>query len=74
MVKRELYLNRIRKFYDSEMIKVITGIRRCGKSTIMLQIIDELKQNGIAQDHIIYINFENYKYKSIFPSYLAVVS
>lgn len=65
MVKRELYLNRIRKFYDSEMIKVITGIRRCGKSTIMLQIIDELKQNGIAQDHIIYINFENYKYKSI---------
>ena len=65
MVKRELYLNRIRKFYDSEMIKVITGIRRCGKSTIMLQIIDELKQNGIAQDHIIYINFENYKFKSI---------
>lgn len=65
MVRRELYLNRIRKFYDSEMIKVITGIRRCGKSTIMLQIIDELKQNGIAQDHIIYINFENYKFKSI---------
>ena len=55
MVKRELYLNRIRKFYDSEMIKVITGIRRCGKSTIMLQIIDELKQNGIAQDHIIFL-------------------
>lgn len=65
MVKRELYLNRIRKFYDSEMIKVITGIRRCGKSTIMLQIIEELKEKGIKEDHIIYINFENYKYKSI---------
>ena len=65
MVKRELYLNRIRKFYDSEMIKVITGIRRCGKSTIMLQIIEELKEKGIKEDHIIYINFENYNYKSI---------
>lgn len=65
MVKRELYLNRIRKFYDSEMIKVITGIRRCGKSTIMLQIIEELKEKGIKEDHIIYINFENYKFKSI---------
>lgn len=65
MVKRELYLNRIRRFYDSEMIKVITGIRRCGKSTIMLQIIEELKEKGIKEDHIIYINFENYKYKSI---------
>lgn len=65
MVKRELYLERIRPFYDSEMIKVITGIRRCGKSTLMQQIIDELKQQGIADNHIIYINFENYKYKKI---------
>lgn len=37
MVIRELYLERIRPFYDSEMVKVITGIRRCGKSTIMRQ-------------------------------------
>ncbi|MDE7259576.1 MAG: AAA family ATPase, partial [Lachnospiraceae bacterium] len=65
MVKRELYLERIRPFYDSEMIKVITGIRRCGKSTLMQQIMDEIHQHDIADDHIIYINFENYKYKKI---------
>ncbi len=65
MVKREQYLERIRPFYDSEMVKVITGIRRCGKSTIMKQIIEEISQNGIADDHILYINFEIYKYRKI---------
>ena len=42
MIKREIYLKRIRPFYESEMVKVITGIRRCGKSTIMRQIIEEI--------------------------------
>ena len=65
MVKREQYLERIRPFYDSEMVKVITGIRRCGKSTIMKQIIEEISRNGIADDHILYINFEIYKYRKI---------
>lgn len=65
MVKREMYLRRIRPFYDSEMIKVISGIRRCGKSTIMRQIVEEILQSGIANDHIIYINFEDYKYRKI---------
>lgn len=65
MVIRELYLERIRPFYDSEMVKVITGIRRCGKSTIMRQIVDELLTRGIAEKHIIYINFEDYKYRKI---------
>lgn len=68
MVKRELYLERIRPFYDSEMVKVITGIRRCGKSTLMRQIISELKDREIAEDHIIYINFEDYQYKKISDS------
>ena len=65
MIKREQYIKRIRPFYDSEMIKVITGIRRCGKSTIMRQIIDELKESGVRSDAIVYINFEDYKYKKI---------
>ena len=65
MIKREIYLKRIRPFYESEMVKVITGIRRCGKSTIMRQIIEEIQDNGVEADHIIYINFEDYKYRKI---------
>ncbi len=65
MVKRELYLERIRPFYHSEMVKVITGIRRCGKSTIMRQMIQELNDSKIPDNKIIYINFEDYKYRSI---------
>ncbi len=65
MVIRELYLERIRPFYDSEMVKVITGIRRCGKSTIMRQIVDELLEREITKSHIIYINFEDYKFRKI---------
>lgn len=58
MIKRELYLSKIRPFYDSDLIKVIVGIRRAGKSTIMMQIIDELKDKNILEEQIIYINFE----------------
>ena len=65
MIKREIYLKRIRPFYHSEMIKVITGIRRCGKSIIIKQIIQELKDGGIPEDRIVYINFEDYKYRGI---------
>ena len=58
MIKRELYLSKIRPFYDSDLIKVIVGIRRAGKSTIMMQIIDELKDKNISEEQTIYINFE----------------
>lgn len=59
MIKREKYLKKIRGFYEQDLIKVITGIRRSGKSTLLNQIIDELKDNGIEEDKIIYINFED---------------
>jgi predicted AAA+ superfamily ATPase len=65
MVIRELYLKRIRPFYHSELIKVITGVRRCGKSTVILQIMDELKNTGINDEQIIYINFEDYKFHKL---------
>ena len=65
MVKRELYLKRIRPFFQSEMIKVLTGIRRCGKSTIIKQIIQELQENGVPENRIIYINFEDYQYRKL---------
>ena len=58
MLKREIYLSKIRGFYDSDLVKILVGIRRCGKSVILEQIMEELKNRGIQDNHIIYINFE----------------
>lgn len=63
--KREKYLKKIRPFYNSDIIKVITGIRRCGKSCIMKMIIDEIKTQGIDDEHIIYIPLDSRKFKNI---------
>ena len=65
MIIREKYLSKIRPFYEVDLIKVITGIRRCGKSILLSQIIDELKAKGISQEKIIYINFEFEDYSFI---------
>lgn len=65
MIIREKYLNKIRPFYNQDLIKVITGIRRCGKSVILTQIIDELKREGIKDEQIIYMNFELKAYSEI---------
>lgn len=65
MVIREQILNRIRPFYDSDLIKVLIGLRRSGKSVILRQIMDELKANGVAESQIIDINFEDFQYSFI---------
>ena len=65
MIKREKYLSKIRPFYDVDLIKVIIGIRRCGKSVILNQIMDELKEKDIEREQIIYINFEFEDYYDI---------
>lgn len=63
---REKYLKKIRGFYHSEdIIKVITGVRRCGKSSLMEIIADELRKEGIAETHITYLNLEQRKYRKI---------
>lgn len=55
LIKREKYLKQIRQFYDSDLVKVITGIRRSGKSIILTEIMDEIKTKT---NNIIYLNFE----------------
>lgn len=65
MIIREKYLKKIRPFYDQDLIKVIMGIRRCGKSVLLLQIMNELKEAGVLEEQIIYINFEDEDYAFI---------
>ena len=65
MLKREMYLSRIRGFYDSDLIKILVGIRRCGKSVILKQIMNELKERKIDESHIVYINFELIEYEEL---------
>ena len=64
-LKRELYLEQIRPYYDSDIIKVITGVRRSGKSVLLETIRNELIQSGISGDRIIYINLEDLDYEYI---------
>ena len=64
-LKRETYLEQIRPYYDSDIIKVITGVRRCGKSILLETIKDELTESGISGDQIIYLNLEDMDYDYI---------
>ena len=66
LYKRENYLSKIRGFYHTnDLIKVITGVRRCGKSSILQMISDELIESGVPEKNIIYINLDKRGYKSI---------
>ncbi len=65
MVKRDLYLNRISSLIDKDIIKIIVGIRRCGKSYMFNLIMDELLERGISKDNILLINFESAKYRNV---------
>ncbi|MDD3415931.1 MAG: ATP-binding protein [Lachnospiraceae bacterium] len=66
LFRREQYLSKIRGFYhDTDIIKVITGVRRCGKSSLMEMIKDELVTNGISEDRIIYLDLDSRKYRKI---------
>ena len=58
MITREHYIKNIREFYESDLVKIITGIRRCGKSVILNQVITEIKKRS---NNVIYLNFEDKK-------------
>lgn len=59
MIKRELYMRKIRPFMDKQLVKVLTGIRRCGKSVMLKLIQEELKDRGAKEDQFLDLNFED---------------
>ena len=66
LYKREKYLGRVRPFYEAEdIIKVVTGVRRCGKSSIMQMIYDELIEKGIPEKNLIYIDLDKRGFRNI---------
>ncbi|WP_314340955.1 ATP-binding protein [Leptotrichia wadei] len=65
MLKRNEYIEKIVPFIDKDVIKVLTGIRRSGKSVMLKLLMEELKNRGINENQFIYINFENLKYRNL---------
>lgn len=70
MIERNEYLNALKKWKDKDLIKVVTGIRRCGKSMLFELFISYLKQSGVKEDHIISLNLESPEYN--FNSYMEL--
>ena len=60
--KRDIYLNKLIAFQDTEPIKVVTGIRRCGKSSLLKLMATHLRENGVNDEQIIEMNFESYEF------------
>lgn len=65
MIQRERYMREIINFMDKPIIKVLTGMRRCGKSALLELIIEELTERGISRENIIHMNFESLKYEQL---------
>lgn len=65
MVQRKEYLEKLIEWKDDDVIKVVTGIRRCGKSTLLMQYQDYLKSIGIEENQIIAVNFEELEYEEL---------
>ena len=71
MIKREHYISQVRPFYDSDLIKIITGIRRCGKSVILKQILEEIEASG---KKCLFLDFEIRQIRSRIPDADALIS
>ena len=68
IVRRDHYLSMLRDFRDEPLVKIITGIRRCGKSTLMEMFVSDLKENGVPEKSIIHMNFEDHENSHITDS------
>ena len=65
MIFRENYVKRIMAFADTPFVKVITGIRRSGKSTIMLMLMDELRNRGVPDERIVNMRFDSMEFEGL---------
>ncbi len=65
MFQRDLYINKLLPYIDKPFIKVITGIRRSGKSSVLMLLIEKLHEQGVRDDQIIYINFESFRFSHL---------
>jgi hypothetical protein len=68
MIDRPAYMKTLQEFRDKKVIKIVTGIRRCGKSTLLLMFVEYLRKSGVPEDHIIHMNFESFQWKDITDS------
>ena len=73
MIKRELYMKRIRPFIGNDLIKVMTGVRRAGKSVMLELVQEELLEAGVSQSQFICINFENMQYAHLQTAQKTVI-
>ena len=64
MLIRQSYIDQITPFIDMPLVKILTGVRRCGKSTIMLLLMDELKNKGISEKCIVRFNFDTLEWQN----------
>lgn len=65
LIQRKEYLDKLIAFKDKQFIKIVTGIRRCGKSTLLVLYQDWLKSQGVSDEQIISINFEDLDYEDL---------
>ena len=65
MIYRKQYMDRILPFIDTPFVKILTGVRRCGKSTILLMLQDELKKRGVDPEQILFYRFDSLRYEDI---------
>lgn len=65
MINRPMYVDKIMAYTDTPFIKILTGVRRCGKSTILQMIIDKLKKRGITDEQIVSIRFDSMEYEDM---------
>ena len=65
MINRPIYVDKIMAYTDTPFVKILTGIRRCGKSTILKMLIDEMKKRGVHDEQILHYNFDSLEYEDI---------